>query len=351
MSKLILFICFGCIVFSVTGCKTVTENIISVQSCDCPIPKYSNGHYKRPAVGYTSPQISPDGKSIVYITNNGAEFFQILDLKTLKIETILLKDILPDTLGWKRETEVLGIFWCPYSSDKLFLDCYTYPTSFSTTYGKGYIYNRTSKQVAVVSPSKFGKYGQEGGSSLRSWLRGSKEGFDSILTDTSIYLIQQDSMYPRPTGYRENLVQSLHTSDNITSEFNNYYGIGDRYINNSYFVESRSLAYGSFRWSPNAKKIVVSAFPLTPPTNQYGLTVATFAEVWIIDRENINTGENYAAYTLNFQQLFCTYNGWGPNAEYISDSTLVVSMHKADDEISQLWEITDKGKIVRQLTK
>ena len=53
---------------------------------------------------------------------------------------------------------------------------------------------------------------------------------------------------------------------------------------------------------------------------------------------------------INFQHSFCTYSFWGIWPEFITDSTIAVSMHKDGAEYSQLYEITIDGNMVRQLT-
>ena len=349
----IIYVILLVVFIPILGCKTTTEYVTVYQKCDCAFPILSHGFFRRPAVADVDQKISLDGKKLAFINNIGSEYFSILDLQTLQLKSVFLKDILPDTASWLKNSICQGLRWSPYSPDKLFLICLEYRITRSDYNGVGYIYNLTTKNVTKVNPSKYGKFGLEGGNNMRNWLRGSREGFDSILLDTAIYLVQQDSMYPRPLGYQRSITQSLHTDDIIgTNGFSQVTDELDIYLNSIYFHESHSITQGGpMSFSPNGRKIALTVTPRTPPLNQEQIYIYGFPEVWIIDRNSTATGDEFASYKLNFQDLFCTYSFWGISAEYITDSTLAVSMHKDGDAVSPLWEITDKGRIVRQLTK
>lgn len=349
----VLWVLFILLVSPLLGCKTTTEYVTVYQKCDCALPLILNGFYRRPGVGEVGQHISLDGKKLAFYTNSGSDYFFILDLQTLELKVILLKNILPDTASWLRSTICNAVRWCPYSSSKIYLACLETRVKVGYNNGVGYIYDLNTNAVTRVNPSKYGKFGLEGGNDFRGWLKGSKEGVDSILLDTAIYLVQQDSMYPRPLGYRRSITQSLHTDDIISTDgFSPINDELDIYLNSVYFHESHSIALGGgMSFSPNGRKIALTVTPRIPPSNQEQTDYTGFQEIWIIDRDNPKTGDEFASYKLNFQDLFCTYSGWGIHAEYITDSTLAVSMHKDGDAVSPLWEITDKGRIVRQLTK
>ncbi len=338
---------------SLFGCKTTTEYVTVNQKCDCPLPLMPHGFFRRPPMGEVGQQISLDGTRLAYYTNSGSDYFFIVNVQTLQSTIIFLRNILPDTSSWIRPTICNTVAWCPYSSDKIYLACLECRVKDGYFNGVGYIYDLNKNTVTRVSPSKYGKFGLEDGNNFRAWLRGSKEGMDSILLDTAIYLLQQDSMYHRPEGYKRNIVQSLHTNDIMSTDgFSQMTGELEIYFNSTYFQESHSiLSGGKMSFSPNGRKVALSVTPRIPPPSMEQKALYEFEEVWIIDRDNVNTVESLASYKLNLQDLFCTYSGWGICAEYITDSTLAVSMHKDGDNISPLWEITDKGRIVRQLTK
>ena len=102
-----------------------------------------------------------------------------------------------------------------------------------------------------------------------------------------------------------------------------------------------SIQAASF--SPDGKWVAYWVFP-----EGNGLPADTiFDQVWICPVSNPTKIEH----VINFQCLYCTYSFWGIWPEFISDSTLAVSMHHDGDSVSALWEIGLDGHIVRQLTR
>jgi len=53
---------------------------------------------------------------------------------------------------------------------------------------------------------------------------------------------------------------------------------------------------------------------------------------------------------INLRKLFCKYTYLGLYAEFLSNSSLILSMHNDGDAIAPLYEISLDGKIIRQIT-
>ena len=98
-------------------------------------------------------------------------------------------------------------------------------------------------------------------------------------------------------------------------------------------------------WSPNGKRIALSVLP------KQGGPKGTFEQIWILDAEKIlqDRPDTHSVYIIDLQTRFCSYSFLGCHAEFITDSTLAVSMHP-DGGSSPLWEISTTGRKIRQLT-
>ena len=329
------------------GCKTMTEVVTVYQSCGCPAPRYNdvNGYY-RPRVGYDRQAVSHDGKMLSYAINGfGATALQLLDLKTLQSTVIPLRQILPDTADWLEDNRIINSIWCPYDGNKIFIQC-----SGSYKQGgqyRGYIYNITTKGCIRIKPFNSPIKGEF---QADSWLRGSNELIDSFRTGSAIYVPQKDKFYPNT--YPTALFQSPYSNDDYSIVLDAGGTSSKSYINGDYIYQSPNILYISHvSFSPDRKKLVLTVDPAIPPENPEYMT--QFPEVWVFDLAEYQgfTNVDQHIYRLNFQNLFCKYSFRDIDAEYITDSTLAVSMHKDGDAVSPLWEITDRGKVVRQLTK
>jgi len=98
-------------------------------------------------------------------------------------------------------------------------------------------------------------------------------------------------------------------------------------------------------WSPSGKKVALSVLPTGDGVHHQ------FEQIWILDIEKYQREhpDTLSFDVVNLQQRFCMYSFLGCYAEFISDSTLAVSMH-VDGGNSSLWEITTSGRKLRQLT-
>lgn len=321
------------------GCKTTTEVVTVYQHCDCPLPVEVVDGYRIPQKAHQNYSCSPDGKWLAFTVNSGTASLNLLNLKTLEITSLPTRSFLPDTGRYTDANYCTNVLWCPYDNNKLLMDCHGSFASGSSY--NSYIYNISTKKVErITSPLS----GVDGGFYFSNWLRGSKEGLDSLYDGSQIYVPQEDKFYPKPEGYLYFMSQSYAKDNSLIYDFSGaYYTLyinGNRYGTGSYMKNIEHIS-----WSPSGNKIAFSTQSYTPgnnPDNHNG----DFEEIWIYDLRYF--GEE--VYRLNLQDLFCKYSFRGISAEYITDSTLAVSMHKDGDKTSPLWEITDKGKIVRQLT-
>ena len=333
----------GVSIFPFFSCKTTTEVVTVYQPCDCPGPTFTTATgYRRPRTGYANQYVSVDGRYLSHTINGaGSNGLFLLDLKTLEDKIYPFRPMMPDTADWLEDNRLVYSRWCPYDGNKIYLQC-----SGSYKQGgqdRGYIFNILTKECVRVRPSESGV---KGTFVAQLWLRGSNKLVDSFKIDSRIYVPQEDKFYP--SYYPVGMVQSRYSEDDF---FYPYDGILKLYLNTTYLYSSPQIAdVYHVSWSPDKKKIAITVKTYSPPENPDYL--ASFDEVWILDVESLQTDPAQSGiYRLNFQNLFCKYSFWGIDAEYITDSTLAVSMHKDGDAVSPLWEITDRGKVVRQLTK
>lgn len=118
-------------------------------------------------------------------------------------------------------------------------------------------------------------------------------------------------------------------------------------INFSEYNDSILIHFAS--WSPDSKKLALSV------EIKEAMSVAwndlRYNEIWVIDVERYmqENSEFVPKTIINLRKLYCMYSSqtW---AEFITDSTLAVSMYKTSDNFSYLYEITTDGRMVRQLT-
>lgn len=261
-------------------------------------------------------------------------------------------DVIPDN----PLTAYLGsLLWAPYSSDKLFFStAESYDSAGKKLFVQnGYLYTISSNEIQRITPKMFGTYGP---SQLQfgTWLNGSRDGLDSLLYDSNIYVPQEDRMYPIPDGYNEDVWQSPTTPDLITYKYKGVPNLKhpQLFLNGTKFLECDNIDEwdNGPHWSPDGKHLslsVLSNFPTTNPNDPY-----TYDEIWIVDVPlfNLLPNSGLAMYRINMQQQFCMYSFNGIYAEFVTDSTLAVSMGKDGDKLCPIWEISLKGKLLRQLT-
>lgn len=320
---------------------------------DCPEPEHDDrGDWFSPLYGADRPRLSHEGKKLAYRINEGA--IHVLDLQSLQDRTL---DIRAMTQAPGFSLIAVGtVLWCPYDSDRLLV----HTAGFTDTAGDGnfaygqhiFIVSLLKNSAQNVTPSAFGKAG--GDFLLYSWLVST-----NILQD-SIFLLYD---LPNDGGFRQGIyVPQLQTITNTNfpevRSFQqskagiNYFGvssaspfIGDTYLNGKLLtLPSESINYMS--WSPNAKKIALSVMPKGDPAK------LRFEKIWVLDADKFLKENVINIDTIDLQKRFCMYSfGGGISAEFITDSTLAVSMHKDKSVSSNLWEITLDGRMKRKLTE
>jgi hypothetical protein len=54
---------------------------------------------------------------------------------------------------------------------------------------------------------------------------------------------------------------------------------------------------------------------------------------------------------IDLQERFCRYSFRGASAEFVTNRTLAVAMHRDGEAVAHLYEITTDGRMVRQITR
>ena len=93
-------------------------------------------------------------------------------------------------------------------------------------------------------------------------------------------------------------------------------------------------------WSPDGKKIALS-------TNT-GSGVNT-DEIWILDIDRFLTTRP-SKVPVKVMTIPAGYRTFNPYAEFISNSTLAISMAKKGSDHCVFWEVDLQGKVLRQIT-
>lgn len=323
--------------------------------CDCP-PPYAPDigfGYRIPSTVHSLPALSPDGKLLAFSTGSR---FAILDLASGQLSRLPLRSHLPDNVRLLEESKVL---WCPYDPGRVLVHCVTSTDTVGDgkryEYGQNiYIVSLDGSEFQRVTPAKYGDGGAARGLGVYAWLAGSTVDNDSICGSFS------------PIGYygeADTSVVSVYVLQNNVFAANTYDILrdqsfdGQHYIstrrsgsNQDIFVDGKQLQLprpisllDRAGFSPDGRKIALTVRPRDDPK---------WREIWIVDVEAFLRGmlPPGKIHVINLQRRFCTYSIAGLHAEYISDSTLAVSMYKDGDTVSPLWEITDDGRLVRQLT-
>ena len=306
--------------------------------------------------------MSSDGVTLAYITNDGSSSIHFLDINSLSIRSVNLNSILPDTEYW-RESYCTEILWSPYDKNVLILYCIgTFDTVGDAKnfipLKNGYIYHTGTGESVRITPSIYGQYGSQGGLeefTISDWLLGSLEGLDSLMTGLGIYVPQEDRFYPIPEGYKEFVSQSplgdILYRTRFTQPWSSWaYYLADQSPQPGLLWESKYIQHlSNVTWSPTASRFALSVDYEMISSD----TAKSNREIWVFTTWDVLLGQTRRErFTrLNLRDLFCAYSTYGIDAEFITDTTLAVSMHKDGDDVSHLWEISITGRKIRQLTK
>lgn len=104
-------------------------------------------------------------------------------------------------------------------------------------------------------------------------------------------------------------------------------------------------AIGHASWSPDGTKLALSLAREPADVWRYEMVMVIDVARYLREHSDFAPVE-----VIDMQKRFCTYSFLGSFAEFITNRTLAVSMHKDGDPVSYIWEITTDGRRVRQLT-
>jgi hypothetical protein len=327
-------------------------------SIDCPLPVELIDGYRTPQYASTHQTLSHDGRLLAYI--NGEASLHILDLVTLGARPINLQEMLPDSI---RLISINNILWSPYDNNRIVISATTFADTIGNQrpsfYGQRLLMVSLNKGTAEdITPPLFSAVGAPA-IALFAWLRTSSIGNDTLLIAYSnpdekseerfperFYVIQTQKLtrhrFP-PFAQGGTFVQHPNGEQyiGVVPSFSSQ----DRaFINNNNFYIPAQLV-NKISWSPNGRKVALSVMP------KRGEPRRKFEQIWIIDVDRYlrELPDTVTCDVINLQTRFCMYSFLGCNAEFITDSTLAVSMH-ADGGNSSLWEISTTGRRIRQLT-
>ncbi|NOX66154.1 MAG: hypothetical protein GXO85_10265 [Chlorobi bacterium] len=328
-----------------------------------------------PTPGHIEQKLSLLGDKIAFFSEYDQGILKILNLKNGKIKNIIIQDKLPTNMY------LLGIgtiFWSPYDNNKLLI--YAATSTDTVGDGKRYHYgehlfflNLENSELQIITPKVLGSIGAAE-MSVHSWLPESNKDMDFIQISFSksmyssskisgqfIYIPQKDSLmdykvkdiyaftrketsfdpwmfFSFSLDYRNNY-ERIYSIDQYSLDYHSAYYPIQRY--KCKFDRQHLLTKAS--WSPNGKYLALSV---------RNIENGPYYAIWLIDIEKFLNNIHYILHpkqiTLNNNKSMRLFGDiW---AEFITDSTMAVTILKKDDDFAYLWEITIDGKIVRQLT-
>lgn len=354
------------ILFTVIFATTIHAQYRS-DSCGCPIPQGDTGGTftgrNIPNYANTAGYLSPNGRWLTF-GDQGAESY-VLNLNTLEKKHIVIN------AGFPGEVEDWGggaPIWCPYDSDVVALMMtFNVDTSnngqSSVRVQNLFTYRISTGEATRITPAILGKYGPPGMGSVLSWLPSSSPGKDSLIIGYSafdspihqgfygIFVPQTQALIPIiVSAGTDTMARSRDGKHSVSFNWDTLTGIGllpyyfdDKPLDFPHELDTIGPGIQGVTFSPDGSLVAYWVFPMGcgAPAD------SIFDQVWVCktsDPANIID-------VINFQCCFCTYSFWGIWPEFITDSTLAVSMHKDEDESSPMWEISIHGcNIVRQLT-
>ena len=298
---------------------------------------------------HTLQMASRDGRYIAYKWHDPAKRpstgIRVLDITTGEQRDIELESKLPSNVKLLEITSVAA--WCPYDNTRMLMNVITGTDTIGDgaryEYGQNaYIVSTDLDEVWRVTPQQYGPAGARANFGVGSWYAGSTPEADSIDggigEDLKIYVPQQQKLYPASYSYigRQSPNGNYYAGSGLLNL--SALLISDVLVNNrslSLPTPVKSLQYLS--WSPDSKKIV---FQIQSTNNKYSYVIAD------VDRA---MKENPAVLPMHAVLPPVTWPQM-VYASFLTDSTLVASLQTAPDTPAYLWEVTTKGKIVRQLT-
>ena len=331
-------------------------------SLDCPAPVETVYGRRIPRYAHVRQAISRNGELLVYV--DGETVLHLLNLKTMSDRQVDVMSMLPDSI---RLAGLTNLIWSPYDNTRLAIGAATLVDTVGDR--KRYIYGQhlllvdiQKGSAEIITPPIYPASGAER-MILIAWLANSHEGYDTLSLRYSNPAYEHGVLGTEPMFYSLYSVQSQQLMTNrfpaigAYNHFRQSYsgtmyvgvvpsaGVKDRvYIDGRIYSLNTDLV-NKISWSPSGKKVALSVMPKGDGVHHQ------FEQIWILDVEKYQREhtDTLRFDVINLQQRFCMYSFLGCYAEFISDSTLAVSMH-VDGGSSSLWEITTSGRKLRQLT-
>ncbi len=341
-------------------------------NCNCPVPYGSDQAGfgpKLPSYAHYSLKLSHDGKKLGFVSGNTSK---ILDLESRKVTVVDIQNLLPESvkiLSSRIED------WCPYDPDIVLLSCRTLTdTNGTSEYISGvnlYTFSLVTQELVRVTPIQFDKAGSNLNTSYPiQWLHSTyfrdnniystkgKDYFELFTPIGGIYHVQSGTL---SSNLRLDFVQypSKPKDDNRFSGNKPYFReIINRTGYNQWFIRDVPLRNPGYlckhrSWSPSNQYLALALSSGGSIIDEQEGSCG-YQEIWIYDiKEPSNMGINYPKpmRKINLRKEFCMYSLLEScSAEFLTDSTLAVSMHKDGDDFAPIWEISIDGKLLRQLT-
>jgi hypothetical protein len=339
-------------------------------SCGCPIPSGDEdpGSFGRfiPHFAEIQPHRSPDGRFMGYVTVAGESYIMELSSHATMRISVQARH------AGEEVDYIYPAIWCPYDPDQVLVTVRSRVDTSKTGANPVSVFNIFKYQISsrasvCITPDTLGPYGALSKGALTFgasyWLTGSTSGNDSFQVGMAasvspdhkqfwgVYVPQQQTLVRTADHLpdTEDLAVSSDSTHHVWLTHNSKTGavvlplmIDSTPLDFTVPLDTTVPSIQGASFSPGGDWVAYWVFPAGN-----GLPADTiFDQVWICPVSNPTKIEH----VINFQRLYCTYSFWGIWPEFISDSTLAVSMHKDGDSVSALWEIGLDGHIVRQLT-
>ncbi len=345
-------------------------------NCNCPVPYGSDRAGfgpKLPRYAHYDFKLSHDGKKLGFSIGD-VSVFKILDLENGKVTAINLQDYLPPTVI---VSTAKIADWCPYDPNTVLISATTSTdTNNSGKYFYGcnlYTLSLISHEIRRFTPMQFGKIGTLIICEFPiQWLHSTSFGGNFISSTKGNDYIEIFSSFGFGGIYH---VQSGTLSSNLRLDFVQYPSKpkdDNRFSGNKPYFREIINRTGYNQWFirdvPLRNPGYLCKHRSWSPSNQYlALALSSggsiideqegscgYQEIWIYDVNELSAkGMNYPEpiRKINLRKEFCMYNTVvNCSAEFLTDSTLAVSMHKDGDDFAPIWEISIDGKLLRQLT-
>jgi hypothetical protein len=300
------------------------------QSKECP-PEQPGGSF----YGIIMPRVSFDRRYIAWVTRPGPEPWEHLWLLDRSINTLHEMDLASFI---KQPTFIVAIpklVWSPYASSKLLLDCVVNTDTIGNGTGmtgghQVLILDVETDSVTNATPIQYGRGG--GDFSIITWLPGSTPSADSILM---------------AGGEGITVLPSRRL---VTSNYLLGYNVGPGWE----VLSSREVALNSYQHTLNGRDIQGiglhrggGAYSTWSPNGNYCVITAqrVVDDAWWT--HVIDVKHNRLLTEVNFRKD-CVYQS---DADFLTDSTLVIQLHQAGTLEAPLVECTFSGKVIRELWK